>query len=572
MAMASRLISNESFVNVMLTPGLKSRMQFRWIRSLQDRLARAVGLATQQRIAVFAAMLSPRSGEPVGYWLQLLMAATLATLGLALDSTAVVIGAMLIAPLMKPIVELAMGLATGSAPLVFRAGGRSVASIIAVIAAAAAISFLLPFHDVTRELAARTAPSLIDLFVAAACALVGAYATIFSTSDMASTAAGTSIGISLVPPLCTLGYGISTGDQDMAVGAGLLFTANIAGILTLASVVFISVGFGQVEMSDTAEPQPGLALDLARRWSRESRRLGMLSRLVFPLLLLGGIYFPLRRAVSDMSRRSAVRQELGDLLERDRAHVTQSSIEFDAAGVAVRIVLVGSAQAAKDLESRVRRLLAQLDEHAPRISVWAVPDASSLGALAARLDQLPPPAPELPAELARQPIGEIEKLVTEAWPTSAGTLVDVRVAASESGLRLDLTSLGVGLGAPGKQLLARTIAPKETIAIEETVLAAVVAPLADSAGWLVRALWLMEQVRQYDHVWVCITVPARPPPPPRRGVKPREEDPQITLIRDLVAKPSTARPRVGVVEGDSWSAIPKLEACAPATESPPVSR
>ena len=138
-------------------------------------------------------MLHRPRGDAAGYWLQLAIATALATLGLALDSTAVVIGAMLIAPLMRPIVELAMGLATGSAPLIFRTGLRAIASIVVVVGASAVFSWCLPFHEPTGELLARTAPSLLDLFVAAACALAGAYAVVVSTNDVATTAAGTSI-------------------------------------------------------------------------------------------------------------------------------------------------------------------------------------------------------------------------------------------------------------------------------------------------------------------------------------------------------------------------------------------
>jgi uncharacterized hydrophobic protein (TIGR00271 family) len=192
----------------------------RLIALLQNRAAGVLGLEPDRRTPLVRAMLHRPRGDAAGYWLQLVIAAALASLGLALDSTAVVIGAMLIAPLMRLIVELAMGLATGSTPLVFRTGVRAIASIIVVVAAAAAFSWMLPFHEVTAELLARTAPSILDLFVAAACALAGAYAVVIASSDVATTAAGTSIGISLVPPLCTAGYGLSTGDWDMAGGRG----------------------------------------------------------------------------------------------------------------------------------------------------------------------------------------------------------------------------------------------------------------------------------------------------------------------------------------------------------------
>nr|HPH64448.1 hypothetical protein [Kofleriaceae bacterium] len=95
---------------------------------IQDRLLQSIGGAPMLRRELLSDMLSPAPGNTTGYWLQLVIATLLATLGLALSSTAVVIGAMLVAPLMRPIVELAMGLATGSAVLAIRAALRIVAS------------------------------------------------------------------------------------------------------------------------------------------------------------------------------------------------------------------------------------------------------------------------------------------------------------------------------------------------------------------------------------------------------------------------------------------------------------
>lgn len=550
-------------------------MQLRLIRRFQDRAARTLGLKPERRAPVVAAMLAPRTGEAAGYWLQLLMAAALATLGLALDSTAVVIGAMLIAPLMRPIVELAMGLATGSSPLAFRAGARSVLSITVVVGAAAAISWSLPFREVTGELAARTAPSLLDLFVAAACALVGAYATMFATSDMASTAAGTSIGISLVPPLCTLGYGISIGDGTMAVGAGLLFTANITGILLVASLVFVVVGFGQVGTTDEIEAGDQAAQDFAsrlgRRWSRQSKRLGAVSRLVLPLLLLAAIWIPLRRAVGDMSTRSEIRRDLGALLGDNSARVAQSSIEFDAAGTVVRIVIVGDNQSARLLEQRVKTTLAEFGESTPRVSVWAVPDASSLGALARRLDEIPPtptaPEPEPPRSLFDRPSAEIGRIVGGAWPVStAGVLVSVWIEAKPQ--RLRVVHLGPPIGPAGMQLLAKAIAPTESVTIEEDAFAPVDAGPAEAVAWLPSALALIERARVHATLSTCVSVPAPPKPDPARPRAKVTEAPSITNVRDLVKAYVASRPHVALVESDRWTAAVQLGPCVPAAPNP----
>jgi uncharacterized hydrophobic protein (TIGR00271 family) len=213
---------------------------------LGDRVLAAFGRKPEERAGVVRGMLSPGRGDAVGYWLQLVIAAMLATLGLALNSAAVVIGAMLIAPLMRPIVELAMGLATGSAALALRAAVRTAASICVVTCVAFAIAWLLPFRAITAELEARTVPTLLDLVVAGACALAAAYATLRTDTDIATTAAGTSIGISLVPPLCAAGYGIAMGNFAVSRGAALLFTANLSGILAIATALFVLAGWEEM--------------------------------------------------------------------------------------------------------------------------------------------------------------------------------------------------------------------------------------------------------------------------------------------------------------------------------------
>lgn len=537
---------------------------------LQDRMATRLGLEPGKRPLAVRAMLQPRPGEGVGYWLQLMMAAALATLGLALNSTAVVIGAMLIAPLMRPIVELAMGLATGSATLAFRAGIRSIASIVAVVAAATAISWLLPFHEITQELTARTAPSLIDLFVAAACALAGAYATMFSSSEMASTAAGTSIGISLVPPLCTLGYAISVGQWQMATGAALLFTANITGIITVAGVVFVLVGFGQVDIHaaevDSEVNLDGVAGRLGTNWSRASTRLGAISRLVLPLLLLAAIFVPLRRAVGEMARRSALRQDIATLLARTQLRIAQSSIQLDAAGVIVRVVIVGDGPAASELDRELRAILLRHREPTPRLSVWAVPDAKALGALATRIDDLPPPVVAAPSrDITERSPAELHELVTGAWPVhGTGTPVATWMQAG-SPPQLHVVHLGPALGEAGSELLAASLSPGRPVVVIEDSLDPIEAPIADGMAWAARAFAMAERARGRTGVVVCVVVPAPPAPaiPPRRRAPALAEAAEVTTLRMLVERALAAQPGVTITPGDRWSLAPMLGTCPP---------
>ena len=135
----------------------------RRVRTLQDHLIRLLGSSPEGRIGLVTGMLERNPNEATSYWLQLGVSIGIATLGLVLGSVAVIIGAMLVAPLMGPILALAMGLASGSPFLVLRSTGRILLSVLVAIGGAALITILLPFHELTTELAARTSPTVLDL-------------------------------------------------------------------------------------------------------------------------------------------------------------------------------------------------------------------------------------------------------------------------------------------------------------------------------------------------------------------------------------------------------------------------
>ena len=134
---------------------------------LQDRLLRLLGGQNSTRPAVVATMLARDPQETTSYWLQLSVSVGIATLGLTLGSAAVVISAMLVAPLMGPIVALAMGLASGSPFLVLQSAIRVAVSIATAVAGAAMITTLLPFHQINAEVTARASPTVLDLLTAA---------------------------------------------------------------------------------------------------------------------------------------------------------------------------------------------------------------------------------------------------------------------------------------------------------------------------------------------------------------------------------------------------------------------
>lgn len=535
-----------------------------FVARLQDRIATLLGLDPAKRTPLVRSMLHRPRGDSAGYWLQLVMSAALATLGLALDSTAVVIGAMLIAPLMRPIVELAMGLATGSTPLVFRTGLRAVLSIAIGVAASAVFTWLLPFHEVTPELLARTAPSILDLFVAAACALAGAYAVVIASNDVATTAAGTSIGISLVPPLCTAGYGISIQDWDMAIGAGLLFTANVTGIITVASALFVIVGFGQVNIREEEETLDedaniGAATRIGRSVSRRGSRIGVTARVLLPIVLLGGIAYPLLKAVDEMSRRSSIRQRVASLMTTSNdERIVQYSLDQASRPIVLRVVVVGEPSGARAMEERLRDELAELGEPKAAVSVWAVPDARSVSALSARLDDVPAVLPTPPST----PPPPLETRIRASWPAQNGGVLLAVWTSQGTPARVRISHLGPEIGAAGRELLAKAVAIDAPPVIEEHALAAVEIGTDGVVAWLPRAVALLARAREFPDVQYCITTPAKP----ARGVRP---DPKDDLARLVIKSEATAYPNVTIADGDRWRIVPQLTPCTATASAAP---
>ncbi len=169
------------------------------------------------------------------------MSCGIAILGLLQNSAAVIIGAMLISPLMAPIVALGFSLCR----LDYRQMQRSLATIAAGILLALAIAVLIvlasPLRDPTEEILARTQPNLFDLLVAVFSGLAGGYAVIRGRGE---TIVGVAIAAALMPPLAVTGYGLATGQASVAMGFGFLFMTNLLAIAVSVSLVARWYGFG----------------------------------------------------------------------------------------------------------------------------------------------------------------------------------------------------------------------------------------------------------------------------------------------------------------------------------------
>jgi len=175
------------------------------------------------------------------YILLMVLSTLLATLGLFLNSPSVVIGAMVLAPLMAPIISLSMGLLRSSDDLSQRSFVTLLTGMFIALLLSALMAALLPFQEVTNEIEGRLHPSTLDLLVAVLSGIAGAFAN--ARENIAKSLPGVAIAVALVPPLCVSGIGIGWWNIDVFSGAMLLFLTNLTGIIMAAGLSFMVIGF-----------------------------------------------------------------------------------------------------------------------------------------------------------------------------------------------------------------------------------------------------------------------------------------------------------------------------------------
>ena len=197
--------------------------------------------------------------QPSGSFYTLLLAATLiASFGLMANSTAVVIGAMLVSPLMTPIIGMSLALVRGNGKLFWRATQAEIFGVILAVGVAALFGLLPMNLEPTSEMLARTQPNLLDLMVAVLAGFAGAYAMV--NERISPALPGVAIATAIVPPLANSGLCLGLGAYAGAWGSFLLFFANFISILLVASAVFFAAGLASEFLSKSF-------WDLIRRFS-----------------------------------------------------------------------------------------------------------------------------------------------------------------------------------------------------------------------------------------------------------------------------------------------------------------
>lgn len=193
------------------------------------------------------------------FYAMVAVSTTIAAYGLLSNSTAIVIGAMLVAPLMGPIFGVALSLSSGDRSLLRSSLTAEAAGVFISVLIALIIGSLPLRAGFGSEIIARTHPTIYDIIVAVASGIAGAYA--MTNPRISPALPGVAISTSLVPPLATCGLCLSAGRFEDALGAFLLFTANFLAIELAAAAVFIVFGISIVSV-----PERGHLREYGRRF------------------------------------------------------------------------------------------------------------------------------------------------------------------------------------------------------------------------------------------------------------------------------------------------------------------
>ncbi len=232
--------------------------------------------------------------EPkVDFFVMIALSAAIAALGLLLNSPAVIIGAMLVAPLMAAIFGLSLGIVRGDLRLLRRAASATLRGMLLAIAVGLLLTFIMPGVTFQNEILGRTQPNLLDLGVALASGAAGAYA--LCRKEVSAALPGVAIAAALVPPLAVIGIGLADVQGQVASGALLLFVTNLVAITAAGGLVFLWLGF---------RPVPG---QQARAQIFRGGVLGTVLLLVAVTVLLGFLTF---RSLQGAALSRAVRQAI----------------------------------------------------------------------------------------------------------------------------------------------------------------------------------------------------------------------------------------------------------------------
>ena len=205
--------------------------------------------------STFVTVVDPKL-QYSSFIIRIVLASIIATGGIATDSTAVVVGSMIIAPLMSPMIGVALAAVLGRPRSTMRALGISTFGMLLCVVISYLMALILPFGvDLTSnsQVVSRMSPRLVDLIIALASSLMASI--VIMRDDIPDALAGVAISASIVPPLCVVGVSLAEGNMVAALGSFLLFLTNFFSIQIAGIATFAALGLGSSIYSESTKRQ-----------------------------------------------------------------------------------------------------------------------------------------------------------------------------------------------------------------------------------------------------------------------------------------------------------------------------
>jgi len=413
------------------------------------RMQKLLGITEADRQRVYEQIFTAAELGNLSYWLDLVFSAGIATLGLVLNSPAVVIGAMLISPLMGPLMSAGLALAAADLYLGLKAALCLLVSIVGAVSFSALLVWLLPFHAATTEILNRTQPNLLDLGVALFSGLAGSVVIARSGGAGALTALpGVAIAVALMPPLCTVGFGVGSGFQgNIIAGAGLLFMTNLAAIVASAFLVFylLDLHAPEVRARLEADYRHYLERDPVYRLLRRTPLMGAVEvigklrwRVLMVAVALLVVYVPLRKGLMQVRDETLARSAVREAVRRVASPEAIVSEQVRLGQTRIRVSLVVTDQVDPARIEQARAVIMKRTGKDAELTVRKVAGEEELALLRERLRAPPEPAAPSPdlGQAQAEWFGRLQRAIEEMWPSDVIPLRGYELALTADGPRV----------------------------------------------------------------------------------------------------------------------------------------
>ena len=285
---------------------------------------------------IVAAVKRDVSFKGTNLW-TLVFAIMIASIGLNVNSTAVIIGAMLISPIMGPIMGVGLAVATNDFDLLKRGIKNTTIAVVISILTSSFYFFVTPLHDASSELLARTNPSLWDVFIAFFGGLAGIVAG--TRKAKSNVIPGVAIATALMPPLCTAGFGLALGNWYYMLGALYLFFVNSIFICLATFLIVKHLRFHKKQFTNAAT----------------EKRVIRYIWFIVAIAVLPSIYLAYRiveRSIFEKNAKAFVQKEF----HFARTQVVNRSYKMDRNKKTIELLLIGQELPQTTLDSLQKRL------------------------------------------------------------------------------------------------------------------------------------------------------------------------------------------------------------------------